>query len=436
MRVAVIGAGPAGVYAVDALARDEVEVDVFDLLPTPYGLVRYGVAPDHVKMKSVIRTLKGVLETPGVRFIGNVAYGEDLTLADFRQHYDAVLFATGSPFDRRMDIPGEDLPGSFAAPDFVAWYSGHPSARQAFPLDATAVAVIGAGNVALDVARVLAKGADGLAHTDVPHDVLDALRYSAVRDVHIVARRGPAQAKFTQVELREMGALEGVDTIVDADDLELDAASEEAMAARRPTRTMVGFFQDWATRELTGQSKRVYFHFLRRPVAILGEERVEGLQVERCHLDGTGGVTGTGDTETLPVQMVIRSVGYRGAPLAEMPFDGRRATVPNDAGRVEPGVYVAGWIKRGPTGVIGTNKSDAHETADTLLADAPSLSPAPQRDPGDILKLLDSRAVSYVTWDGWQRIDAHEIALGEADGRERVKVADLDKMLKVTRERG
>lgn len=442
MRVAVIGSGPAGVYAAEALLRADppvdVEIDVIDALPTPFGLVRYGVAPDHFKIKSVARTLTKIMEDPRVRFLGNVEFGEDLTLDDVRTHYDATVFATGSPHDRRLGVPGEDLPGSHAAADFVAWYSGHPAYAPAFPMGARQVAVIGAGNVALDVARVLALGAEGLAHTDVPDAALETLAAHPVDDVHIVARRGPAQAKFTLVELREMAELPGTDVVVHAGELEVDAAGEQAMAARRPTRTMVELFRKWADTPPSGAPHRIHFRFLRRPVAIEGADRVTAVRLERSELDGTGRAAGTGEIETLPAQMVIRSIGYRGSPLPGLPFDDDSATVPNDGGRVldadgapVPGLYVAGWIKRGPTGVIGTNRSDATETVRALLDDAAAgkVPTAREAAPEAVIAKLRDRGSRLVTWEGWQGIDAYEQRLGATRGRDRAKTPDLAAML-------
>ncbi|MGI8870587.1 MAG: FAD-dependent oxidoreductase [Mycobacteriales bacterium] len=437
LRIAVIGAGPAGVYATDALARatPPAHVDVIDALPTPYGLVRYGVAPDHVKMKSVIRVLHGVLDLPNVRFIGNVQYGLDFDLADLHKHYDASIFATGSPTDRHLGIEGEDRPGSIAAADVVAWYSGLPGAV-APPLTARDVVVIGAGNVALDVARFFAKGSAGFERTDVPDAVFAALADAATRNVHIVARRGPAQAKFTQVELREMGQLDDVDTIVDPDQLTVDAAADSAMAEHKATRTMFGYFQEWATRTPPGRPKRVYFHFYRRPVRMLGDGArgpVTGIELGVGRPDGEGGVIDTGETEHLAAQLVIRSIGYRGLPLDGLPFDAGRDTIPNDAGRIagRTGEYVAGWIKRGPTGVIGTNKGDARQTVQSILADAATgtLPLADRSDDADLAADLRDAGVEVVEWDGWLRIDAHEIALGRDRGRDRTKVDSLQAML-------
>jgi len=442
LRVAVVGSGPAGVYAAHALtaAASEtraVTVDVIDRLPTPYGLVRYGVAPDHLKIKSITRNLHAMLDLPSVRFLGNVAYGADVDLAELRARYHAVVFATGSPHDRRLGVPGEDLPGSTTAVDVVAWYSGHPDATVP-PLHAREVAVVGAGNVALDVARVLAKGAAGLAHTDMPEHVHTAFGTAAVSDVHIVIRRGPAQVRFTPLELREMGALAGVDVVVDPDDLVLDAASEQAVNEHRATRTMVELLREWSQRPGTHAPRRVHFHFFRRPTAILGNETVSGLQLERCAPDGTGGVRGTGATEVVPAQLVVRAIGYRGAPISGLPFDEATATVPNDEGRVGgalSGCYVAGWIKRGPTGVIGTNKADAAQTVRTILADLDAGRLPPPTETSDLLDLLDERGVAYALWDGWLRIDAHEVELGTSSGRERTKVGDLETMVRLSRAR-
>lgn len=438
LRVAVVGSGPAGVYAAAALTRaDGVAVDVLDRLPAPYGLVRYGVAPDHVKMKSVDAALRKVLEQPSVRFLGNVEVGTDLTLADLRRHYDAVLFATGAAVDRRLGVPGEDLPGSFSATEFVSWYSGHPDAElDRFTLDSRRVVVIGVGNVAVDVARVLARLADEMGATDVPGHVLDVLRASAVEEVTMVGRRGPAQAKFTTKELRELGELSGADVEVDPADLELTESEREAVDGDRTLRANLDVLRDWAGREPAGRPRRLRLRFWLRPVAVLGETAVTGVRVERSRLDPSGRLVGTGETLDLPADMVLRSVGYRAVALPGLPFDERTGVVPQREGRVLdgdsplPGVYVAGWLKRGPTGVIGTNKSDAAETAAALLADAPALPRAPDRDPDAVLARLRERGVQVVEWAGWQAIDAAERDLGAARGCARVKIADRATLLR------
>jgi ferredoxin--NADP+ reductase len=438
LRVAVIGSGPAGVYAAGALTQHGgVLVDVFDRLPCPFGLVRYGVAPDHPKIKSISGTLKTVLEDPAVRFLGNVEVGTQITVEDLHRHYDALIFAIGSAVDRRLGIKGEDLPGSFSATDFVAWYSGHPDApTDHFVLDARSVAIIGAGNVAVDVTRMLAKSADDLRMTDLPDHVLKVLERSQVEDIHLIARRGPAQAKFTTKELRELGELANADVLIDPDELELDEGSRERLATEPVPRRNLEVLQTWAARQPAGRARRVHVRFMLRPVEVLGDDRVTGLRLERTRLDRTGHATGTGQTCMIETQMVFRSVGYRGVPFPGLPFDEQTGTIPNAAGRVlrggavAPGEYVAGWIKRGPTGVIGTNKRDANESVAALLTDAPSLPSAPIRDPDAVQRLLAERGVRVVSWPGWRAIELAEADLGRAQGRERVKIADRDALLR------
>jgi ferredoxin/flavodoxin---NADP+ reductase len=437
LRVAVVGSGPAGVYAAAALTKaGGVEVDVLDRLPAPYGLVRYGVAPDHVKMKSVDAALRRILEDPAVRFLGNVEVGKDITLAELSTYYDAVIFATGAAVDRRLDVPGEDLHGSFSATDFVAWYSGHPDAElDRFTLHAQHVVVIGVGNVAVDVARVLTKPADVLASTDVPGHVLDVLAASAVTDVTMLGRRGPAHARFTTKELRELGEISGADILVDPADLELSPEEEAEVEADRTLRANLEVLRGWAAREPEGRPRRLRIRFWHRPAEVLGSDVVEGFRAERTVLKD-GRVTGTGSTVDLPAQMVLRSVGYRVVPPAGLPLDPETGTVPHDGGRVlvdgapMPGVYVAGWLKRGPTGIIGTNKPDATETVASLLADADTLPRAPERDPDAIVALLRDRDVQAVGWSGWEAIDAAERALGADRDCARVKIADRETLLK------
>ena len=441
LRVAVVGSGPAGVYAADALlkAADSVggvEVDIIDRLPAPYGLVRYGVAPDHLKIKSIALALKKVFEKPGVRFLGNVELGRDVSVAELQRTYDAVIVASGAAVDRRLGIPGEDLDGSFSATDFVAWYSGHPDAAiDAFTLTATSVVVVGVGNVAVDVARILAKTVEELRHTDLPDHVLGVLDASTVTDIYMLGRRGPVQAKFTTKELRELGELADADVIVDPEELQLDAASEEALTSDATLRRNLEVLREWSTRTPEGKSRRIHLRFLLRPVEITGGDLVTGVTVERTALDGSGGAKGTGETFDIEAQMVLRSVGYKGVPVPGLPFDDRGGVVPHDAGRVMqdgvqvPGLYVAGWIKRGPTGVVGTNKGDANETVASLLADADKLPRAAERDPQAVLNLLAGKGVDTVLWEGWCAIDEAEMALGRAQGRDRVKIAQLEALL-------
>ena len=437
LRVAVIGSGPAGVYATAALTRaGNVEVDVLDRLPAPYGLVRYGVAPDHVKMKSVDAALRRILEDPAVRFLGNVEVGADITRDELATYYDAVVFATGAAVDRRLGVPGEDLPGSFSATDFVAWYSGHPDAQlDLFTLQATHVVVVGVGNVAVDVARVLTKRADELADTDVPGHVLDVLTASAVTEVTMLGRRGPAHARFTTKELRELGEISGSDIVVDPADLELSEQEEAEVAADRTLRANLEVLREWSTREPAGRPRRLRIKFWLRPAELLGSAAVSGFRAERTRLRD-GRLVGTGATLDFPAQMVLRSVGYRVVPPAGLPLDPDTGTVPHDGGRVLvdgaplPGVYVAGWLKRGPTGIIGTNKPDAGETVASLLADADGLPRAPERDPDAIVELLLERKVQAVGWSGWEAIDAAERALGAARDCARVKIADREALLR------
>jgi ferredoxin/flavodoxin---NADP+ reductase len=437
VRVAVIGSGPSGLYAADELSKHEgMSVDVVDRLPCPYGLLRYGVAPDHLKMKSLEITLRKILERPGVRFLGGVELGTDISLDELREYYDAVVYATGSPVDRRLYIPGEDLPGSFSATEFVAWYCGHPDARvDMFTLDAQSAVIIGVGNVAVDVARILAKTMQELSVTDMPDHVLKILDASAVSDIHIVGRRSAAQAKFTTKELRELGELAHADVVVDPAELVLDQAGKELVAASKTARRNIETLQEWSTRSQRGRARRIHLRFLLAPIAVLGTGRVEAVQCARNAPDGSGGVASTGQTVTLQAQLLLRSVGYRGLPLPGVPFDEQSGVIPHVAGRVQrngsaaTGEYVVGWIKRGPTGVIGTNKGDAKETVEQLLQDLGTLPRAPHREPDAITTKLAQLGVGVVTWAGWEAIDAAEQALGVAAGRTRIKIADREALL-------
>ncbi|MFG3439704.1 FAD-dependent oxidoreductase [Nonomuraea sp. NPDC047897] len=437
LRVAVIGSGPAGIYTAEALVKqspEPVRVDVLERLPTPYGLVRYGVAPDHTSIKSIANYLRRVLELPQVRFLGGVTLGEHVSAAELLSAYDAVVYATGAMVDRRLGIPGEDLPGSVAATDFVNWYCGHPDVEPSrFTLDSAEVAVIGVGNVAVDVVRILAKTAEELAGTDVPQDVLERLGRSRVEVVHMIGRRGPQHAKFTLKELRELGDLANADVRV---------RPEEAVVLGgdypRQVRGNLDVLRSWAQRAAAGRPRRLDVRFWLRPVEILGADRVEGLRLERTRLTPEGRVEGTGEFETLPVGMVLRSVGYQSVPLPGVPFSRETMTVPNEAGRVREREYVAGWLKRGPTGVIGTNKSDAAETVRTLLSDLAGRELSgrePVRRAG-LDELLARRGVRPVTYEEWLAIEAAEAELAKSLGRgERVKLTGLDAMLHACRPR-
>jgi len=443
LKVAIIGSGPAGVYAAGALTQQgDVLVDVFDRLPCPFGLVRYGVAPDHPRIKSISTALEKVLEDPAVRFLGNVEVGTQITLEELHRHYDALIFASGAMVARRLGVPGEDLAGNFAATEFVAWYCGHPDEPiDRFTLQARSVAVIGSGNVALDVTRILAKLADDLRDTDMPDQVLDVLERSRVQDIHLIGRRGPLQAKFTTPLLREIGELSNADVLVDPDELALDEVSREKLATDPGARRNYEVLQAWAERPPSGRPRRVHVRFMLRPVEVLGDMSVSGLRLERTRLDRTGQASGTGETSTIDVSMVLCATGHRGLSIPGIPFDEETGVIPNAAGRVlsaastaagdfVTGDYVAGWIKRGATGVIGTNKHDAKETVTALLADAPSLPLAPVRDPDAVMQLLADRGIDVVTWQGWSAIELAEVDLGRAQGRERAKIADRETLLR------
>jgi ferredoxin--NADP+ reductase len=443
LRLAIVGAGPAGIYAADILLKAEkqfdVSIDLFEQLPAPYGLVRYGVAPDHPRIKGIITALREVLDTGRIRLFGNVLYGRDITLDDLKRHYNAVIFSTGAVRDADLRIPGIDLDGSYGAADFVSWYDGHPDFPREWPLEAREVAVIGNGNVALDVARVLAKHADDLLPTEIPSNVYDGLKQSPVTDVHVFGRRGPMQVKFTPLELRELGELRDVDMIVHDEDFDYDEASRAAIESNKQALVIDRVFTQWRGREVGSASRRLHLHFFARPAEVLGDSLVTGFRWERTEPDGEGGVRGTGEFRELPVQAVYRAVGYFGSPLDGIPFDEKRGVIPNregqvldDADRPVPGVYATGWIKRGPVGLIGHTKSDAMETIKHVLNDQPNWwSPAhPAEDA--IVELLTSRGVEYTNLDGWHNLDAFEQSLGEPEGRARIKVVPRDEMVRAS----
>lgn len=439
LRVAVIGSGPSGVFATEALLKQAavpVSVDVFDRLPTPYGLVRYGVAPDHLTIKSVTKGFEKTLSDPRVRFLGNVEFGKDLTHAEAKAHYDAILYTVGASSDRRLGIAGEDLHGSMSATEFVAWYNGHPdAAARELVLSASGVAVVGVGNVALDVSRILVKTVAELRESDIAAHALEVLERSPVTDVWILGRRGPAQAAFTTKELREFGELSDADPIVKTAEVQLSEA-EEAAITDNTKKKNVEVLRDFAVRTPEGKNRRVHLRFLVSPVEILddGAGNVGGLKVERNRLDEHGNAVGTGEYETLPVQMVLRSVGYRGVALSGVPFDEKRGVIPNLEGRVEgrAGEYTAGWIKRGPSGVVGTNRKDATDTVAHLIADANagSLPSAQHPETAAIDALLAAKNVEVFTFADWQALDAHELAQGQQQGRPRHKVVQREEMLK------
>lgn len=437
LSVGVVGAGPAGLYVADALTFDDadVRVDVFDRLPTPFGLIRYGVAPDHIRIKSVSRALERVLDRPGVRFHGGVTVGRDIAVSDLRRHYSAVVYATGAPLDRRMAIPGEALDGSLPATRFVAWYNGYPDTEAPVALSEIRQAVVvGVGNVALDVARVLTKSPEALRHTDMPDAVLNALLASRVTDVHVVGRRGPAQARFTPKELHELGELEGVDVLVDPQDLTLDPASELLAVDQRVAENM-NVLRDFAARPRTGAPRRIHLRFRLRPVALVGESGVEAVVLERTE-SSDGAFRPTGRQLRLPAQLVLRSVGYFGRAIPGVPFDDVLGVIPTSEGRVlrdgstSPGEYASGWVRRGPEGVLGTNRADATEVVRSIMSDAASLLRPPDPDP---TTLLASGGDPVVGLDGWRRIDAEEVAQGKEASRPRVKLATREALMQASR---
>jgi ferredoxin/flavodoxin---NADP+ reductase len=451
IRIAVIGAGPAGFYACeDLLKQDNFEVDLYDALPTPFGLVRAGVAPDHPKIKSVTRRYEKTAAHPGFRFFGCVELGGDITRDELLSRYHAVVYAVGTPWDNRLGIEGEDRPGSHAATEFVAWYNGHPNfADREFDLSASTAVVIGNGNVAIDVARMLVLEPDEVAGTDTADHAVEGLARAQIEHVILLGRRGPAQAAFTNPELLELGELKRSDVVVDPAELDLDEHSA-AWLEREGTaiaRKNVAILKDYAARQPAGRSHRIELRFLRSPLEVLGEgpdDPVRGLRVARNRIEpgerGDLRAVATGDEEVVECGLVLRSIGYRGRPLPDVPFDERRGVIRNDGGRVTtpdgepiPGEYAVGWIKRGPSGVIGTNKKDATDTVAKLIDDAeagrlnePAL---PERDA--VEPWLQPRVPGLVTWDGWRAIDEHEVARGEPHGRPRVKLVRVPEMIAV-----
>jgi ferredoxin--NADP+ reductase len=456
LRVAVIGSGPSGCYAAGHLLKQKdvtVEVDMFDSLPTPWGLVRAGVAPDHPNIKSVTRVFEKTAGSPGYRFFGNVELGTDLGHDDLIRHYHAIVYAVGAQTDKRMGIVGEDLPGSWAATEFVAWYNAHPGYRDLeFDLSHERAVIIGNGNVAMDCARMLALTYEELAKTDVANHALAVLKESKVREIVICGRRGPAQAAFTNPELLELSELSAADVIVDPADVVLDEASERSIAGAgdMTARKNVEILTDYSKQKPSGKPKRVTMRFLVSPVEFRGSDRVEEIELVRNELvvDEGGSIRAvpTDRTESFECGLVLRSIGYRGVALPGVPFDDSKGTIPNDEGRIlDPesgtpiaGEYCVGWIKRGPTGVIGTNKKDGQESADHLLEDARAgrlLEPqAPSIDA--VEALLSERRPDYVSYTGWQAIDRTECAAGQKQGRPRIKLCTREELLAAARDDG
>ncbi len=434
-RIAIVGAGPAGIYAADILL-DRVptaSIDLFEKLPAPYGLVRYGVAPDHPRIRKITDALHEVLVHPRIRLRCNVDVGGDIGIDELRAAYDGVIVATGADLDVRLDIPGIDLPGSFGAADFVAWYDGHPDAPRTWPLAAESVAVLGAGNVALDVTRILATHASALTHTDTPDAVLDQLGASPLRDVHLFARRGPADVRFSALELRELAEQDDVDVIVDPDELALDAHAERMIAQFSQRRIIVRTLTEWAALDPADRTaaRRIHLHLRQRPVRLLGTGRVTGIEMERTASDELGRMVGTGELRRYDVGAVYRAVGYRSTPVAGVPFDDELGVVPHAEGRVLdaagepiPRLYATGWIKRGPVGLIGSTKSDAAQTVRHLVEDLEAAEGVVRGE--DPIAHLGHA----VDLDGWLRIDAAERSAGADRGRERTKLVEREEMLR------
>ncbi len=450
LRVAIIGAGPTGFYTADALQRQAglvVQIDLFDRLPTPFGLVRLGVAPDHQKIKSVTAVFDKIASHPALRFFGNVELGRDLTVADLQQYYHQIVYTTGAQTDRRMDIPGEDLIGSYPATEFVAWYNGHPDFRHLeFDLSQEAAAVVGIGNVALDVARILLRTPEELAQTDIADYALEALRHSRVRTVYVLGRRGPVQAAFTTPEVRELGEMADVDVSVPVDEVTLDPLSQEELTSSgdRSTAKKVELLQGYAQKPPSGKGRQLIFRFMVSPVELLGDDNghVARLRLVKNQLYKTDAGSlrprPTGKFEEIAVGLVFRSVGYLGVPLLDVPFKESWGVILNQRGRVlDPetqrplvGQYTAGWIKRGPSGVIGTNKPDAVETVGCMLEDLAAgihLNP-PHPDAGAIEQLVRTRQPHVFTYPDWQRLNEHETAAGKAANRPRVKFTSIEEM--------
>jgi len=456
LRVAVVGSGPAGFYAAEHLLKHEgatVEVDMFDRLPTPYGLVRAGVAPDHPKIKSVIRVYEKTAARPEFRFFGNVEVGPDITVAELQERYHAVLFAYGTSVDRHLGIPGEDLPGSHSATEFVNWYNAHPDfADHEFDLSCERVVVIGNGNVATDVARMLALTREELETTDTADHAIEAFANSGVKEIVVLGRRGPAQASFTNPEVRELGEMSDADIVIDPAAVELDDLSEEWLDSddAAPTnRRNVEIFTEFAGRQPEGKNKRIVLRFLSSPVEFQGDGKVEHVVVggNELHRDDSGAIRprDTGERETIECGLVLRSIGYKGVPVEGAPFDERKGVIPNDGGRVKdpesgeqvPGLYATGWIKRGPSGVIGTNKKDGQETVDTLFADldAGTIPEAPLAADREATEaLLTERKPDHVTFEGWEAIDAAEVERGKPHGRPRVKFCRVAEMVEAAKD--
>ncbi|MCQ9126274.1 FAD-dependent oxidoreductase [Corynebacterium amycolatum] len=452
LRVAVIGSGPAGVYASDALMKSstDVEVDLFEKMPAPFGLIRYGVAPDHPRIKGIIMALHRVMEKPELRLFSNVEFGKDITLDELKEHYDAVIFATGAVGDRALPTPGADLPEHFGAGEFVGFYDGNPLFERTWDLSAESVAVVGVGNVALDVSRILAKTGEELHVTEIPDNVYEVLKTNKAKEVHVFGRRGPAQAKFTPLELKELDYSPNVEVVVDPRDIDYDSASEIMRRNSKITDQVCTILENYAIREPKNAPHKLYIHFFESPVEILseegadGEQHVVGLRTQRMEYDGAGGLRPTGETTDWKVGAVYSAVGYRSDALPGIPFDNVKNVISNVGGRVIEsdttedeaaeaitGLYTTGWVRRGPVGLIGNTKGDANEAVANLLADAAEGKKFTPSKPelSAVNELLESKGIDYLDWEGWHKLDAAERTAGEAEGRERKKYVEWDEMV-------
>ena len=441
--VAVVGSGPSGFYAIDALIKAGLEfrINMFERLPVPYGLVRSGVAPDHPKLKQAIRVYARIAESEQFNYLGNVTAGKDISIDELRATHHALILTCGAETDRRLGIPGEDLQGSYTATEFVGWYNGHPDYRERkFDLSHETAVIIGQGNVAADVSRILAKTVDELKHTDIAGHALDALADSKIKNIYVIGRRGPAQAKFTSKELKEFGALAACDPVIDANELVLNPDSETELADKTNAgnKKIYDLFCGFADRELT-TDKRCIFTFLKSPREMLGDGRVERLLIEKNTLSGEPfrqSARGSGETFSIDAGIVFRSIGYHGIPMPGVPFDESRGVFSNDKGRiikdgaVDRGLYTSGWIKRGPTGIIGTNKVDSVETVGMLLEDIDKLDTGESKSGGaGCCEILDRRGVRHISFSDWKKIDAAEITRGQTAGKPREKYTSIDEML-------
>jgi len=444
LKIAIVGAGPSGFYAAEALLKSgrPVRIDMIERLPAPYGLVRHGVAPDHPKLKEAIAVYDRIARSPEFRFFGNVTVGRDVSVEALRTAYHAVIFASGAESDRRLGVPGEDLAGSYTATEFVGWYNGHPDFRdRVFDLTQEVAVIVGQGNVAADVCRILAKTVDELRHTDIAEHALEALAASRVREVHVVGRRGPAQAKFTAKELRELGELEDADVVVDPADLELNPESLAEFEDRKgaAAKKNVEILREFAARPRTARRRQIVFRFLLSPVEVLGREHVEGVVFERNRLSGgpnEQSARGTGERLEMAAGLIFRSIGYKGTAIAGVPFDARQGVFPSQEGRIiepggpaVPGLYACGWIKRGPTGIIGTNKPCSVATVASLLADLASLDPGPKPGAEGLPALLGADGRRVVSYDDWLAIDQAEVSRGAPKGKPREKFTSVEEML-------